>query len=176
VKSSLVKNGSIKVSDLVKESKRIKPALSNGGEGDCVWTLAEGAMLGVSLPSYRKDRFGRVHLAGYAAFSDAPGGDADCDGADAGQISDRVAFVLKPGYIPATTIIGGTFTSVYLVIGTAGLTTPTGSVAPGSVFVFGGVEATLEGMSFDAARTPPSKVTTSGRITDEQLAVLGWGG
>jgi hypothetical protein len=173
ISSKKVKDGSLTNADLVVEEKARLATLSNGGEGDCIWQLPNTVIPGynVGAPTFRKDRQGVVHMSGLTVPSDGPGGDADCDPGDPGQISDGIAFTLPAGYIPATTIysplIGG------FIVGAQGATTPAGSLPPGAVF---GTTMFLDGITFDTAGSGVaiSKVKASGRY-DGALDRLGIG-
>jgi hypothetical protein len=175
VNSKKVKNGTLSAQDLVKEEKQVQPALSNGGEGDCVWSGGPGALYGFGLPTYRKDRFGRVHMTGYAFRSDAPGGDAACDGSGPGQVNDAIAFILPAGYIPAKTSLAGLGTAVILIVGSQGIVAPGVTIPPGSVVVLSGDELALDNVSFDPVGSSVvlPKMTPKGQITAEFAKGLG---
>jgi hypothetical protein len=164
-----VKDGTLSAADLVAEEKQVVPALSNGGEGDCVWSIGPGAAYGLGAPTYRKDRFGRVHMTGYSIRSDAPGGDAACDGSGVGQVNDAIAFVLPAGYIPAETTFAAAGASVALLVGAQGITAPGVTIPPGAVLVLSGDEIALDNVSYDVVGSSVvvPKMTASGRITDK---------
>jgi hypothetical protein len=171
ISSKKVKDGSLTNADLVVEEKARLATLSNGGEGDCIWQPANVILPGynVGAPTFRKDRQGVVHMSGVTVAGDGPGGDADCDPSDPGQISDGIAFILPAGYIPATSIytpIGGG-----IIAGAQGATLATGALPPGAVF---GPIVLLDGIIFDAAGSGVaiSKVKASGRY-DGSLDRLG---
>jgi hypothetical protein len=164
-----VKDGSLSAADLVAEEKQVVPALSNGGEGDCVWSAGPGAVYGIGAPTYRKDRFGRVHMTGYAIRSDAAGGDGACDGSGVGQINDAIAFVLPASHIPAKTTFAALGSAVGLIVGPQGITAPGVTIPPGAVLVLTGDEIALDNVSYDVVGSSVvvPKMTASGRITDK---------
>jgi hypothetical protein len=168
ITSKKVKNGSLTAADLVVEEKQVSPELSNGGEGDCSWSTGFASVYGLSLPAYRKDRFGRVHMTGYAIRSNAPGGDAACDGG-AGQINDDIAFILPAGYIPAKSIVTGLGTSVTMIVGAQGVVTPGFTLPPGAVVVLSDDEVILDSVSFDPAGSSVSipKMAASGQLSKQ---------
>jgi hypothetical protein len=61
---------------------------------DCKWT-SRAPELPFNPPSFYRDPFGIVHLAGVLQVDDGPGGDGACDPGDGAM------FVLPPGYRPA---------------------------------------------------------------------------
>lgn len=133
VTSKKVKNGTLKNADLVKDRKfrYLEPGdFEDGGQGDCIWTSAEGLLTGLGAPGYRKDRFGTVHLVGAAVGADGPGGDGDCDlGAEP---EDAVVTILPRSMWPANTQIHpfGTAGAI-TVAGEEGL--PEAGLPPGAV-------------------------------------------
>lgn len=178
VTTKKVKNGTLTAADMVTEAKQVTPTLSNGGEGDCTWSTGMAAVYGLSLPAYRKDRFGRVHMTGYAVRSDAPGGDGACDGSGSGQVNDAIAFVLPAGYIPAKTSLTAVGSAAILLVGAAGITAPGVTIPPGAVLALSGDEIALDNVSFDVAGSSVvvPKMTASGRISKqftERLGLLG---
>jgi hypothetical protein len=172
VTSKKVKNGSLTNKDLVVEEKARLATLGNGGQGDCVWQSADTILPGynVGAPTLRKDRQGVVHLSGLSVAADGTSGDLDCDPSDPGQISDGIAFILPPGYIPAKSIympLAGGF-----IVGAQGATLPSGSLPPGAVF--GSNAVLLDGLIFDAAGSGVAiaKTKAAGRY-DGSLERLG---
>jgi hypothetical protein len=170
ISSKKVKDGSLTNADLVVEEKARLATLGNGGEGDCIWQPASTLLPGynVGAPTFRKDRQGVVHMSGLTVPIDGPGGDADCDPSDPGQISDGIAFILPAGYIPATTVFNVVGA---IIVGAQGATTPSGVLPPGAVF---GTTLLLDGLTFDTAGSGVaiSKVKASGRY-DGALDRLG---
>lgn len=177
ITSKKIKNGSLSAADLVAEEKQVAPALSDGGEGDCLWSLGAATVYGFSLPTYRKDRFGRVHMTGYAARSNAPGGDAACDGSGPGQINDAIAFVLPAGHIPAKTLLAGYSSAIALIVGAQGITAPGVTIPPGAVLVLSGNELALDNVSFDPVGSSVvlPRMKASGQISKQFAEGLGLG-
>ncbi|GAB3263981.1 hypothetical protein GCM10027448_39500 [Nocardioides dilutus] len=174
INSKKVKNGTLSAADMVAEEKQIQPTLSDGGEGDCVWSQGPGVGYGFSMPTYRKDRFGRVHMTGYVVRSNAPGGDGACDGSGPGQINDAIAFILPAGYIPAKTTLAGISSAVAVIAGPQGITAPGVTAPPGAVMVLAGNELALDNVSFDPAGAAVAlpKMTATGQ--EKQLVdILG---
>jgi hypothetical protein len=163
VKSSKIKDGSVTVRDLRKQQKNIEPALSNGGEGDCVWS-SDFLLPDVQGPIYRKDFFGRVHLAGLAVSSDGPGGDATCDPNAVGQVADGIPFTLPAGYIPPKHIFAIIEGSFVFIIGKDGYSEPGVTLPPGTVYSSDGA-VVLDGISFDPAGSPSAlpRMTAQGQ-------------
>jgi hypothetical protein len=163
ISSKKVKDGSLTNADLVVEEKARLATLGNGGEGDCVWQPASALLPGynVGAPTFRRDRQGVVHMSGLTVPSDGPGGDADCDPGDPGQISDGIAFILPAGYIPATSVFMPLGSGI--IVGAQGATVATGVLPPGAVF---GSTLLLDGITFDTAGSGVaiSKVKASGRF------------
>lgn len=153
VKGAKVKDGSLTAADLAPGEKQKPAPLSNGGEGDCLWQSGGALLPGVGAPTYRKDQFGTVHLAGLAVSSDAAGGDGDCDFSAIGQSADAIVFVLPAGYVPAKSVIAGGLSGgdTVIIVGPQGLvsgslTLPPGAVATGSASAAG---VALDGISFE---------------------------
>ncbi len=154
VTTKKVKSGSLSAADMVAEEKQVAPTLSNGGEGDCVWQGLGALVSGVGLPTYRKDRFGTVHLDGGATVVDGAGGDGVCDPGDAGQTSDAIAFILPAAYIPAKTQLFGGIGGLAIVAGPTGATFSGGSFPPGAVVGVSGGIVLLDGASFEPVGSP----------------------
>jgi hypothetical protein len=163
VTSKKVKDGSITPADLAAQEPQITPALGNGGEGDCVWQGGQLEVPGSGSPAYRLDRDGRVILSGIALGVDGPGGDADCDPSDPGQIADGIIFTLPAGYMPAHTQYLATLGSFLVIAGPQGFTMGSLSLPPGAVFGEEGV--ILEGVEFDPVGSDVvvAKMRPSGR-------------
>jgi hypothetical protein len=156
VTSKRIKDGTVTAGDMVAQEAQKPATLLNGGEGDCTYQNASSTVAGLNPATFRKDRFGVVHLTGLVVGANAPGGDGVCDYQDPGQISDGIAFMLPTGYIPAkTTFMAGFGGDLVVVIGAAGLTGPTGALPPGAVIdndpSVGGNILVLDGVSFEAA-------------------------
>jgi hypothetical protein len=173
VDSGDIINGEVRARDLAPAEpihvvgQRGEPALLNGGQGDCLWrSRANATPLPFNPPSFYKDPYGVVHLAGALTVVDGPGGDGRCDVED--ETDDERIFVLPPGYRPARvevhTVQGGPGGSLdgedAVLIGPAQDVVAGGETLPaGTVFVSGdptGVESTsgahfLDGVSFRAA-------------------------
>src|ERR1700710_2575179 len=92
-------DGSLSAADLPKNEVERAATLTNGGENDCLWTPGPTAIPGLNPVTFRKDRFGTVHLAGLVIGGDGPGGDALCNSGDPGQSADAIVFMLPAGYI-----------------------------------------------------------------------------
>jgi hypothetical protein len=177
VTSGQVKNGSLSAADLVPEERQHAATLLNGTEGDCVWQGGGALALGLGGPTFRKDRFGVVHLSGLAVGGNGAGGDGVCDSSDPGQASDAIVFMLPAGYIPAKTmIVGGLSSGGVLLVGAQGLNTgslflPPGAVASGSA----ASPILLDGVTYDPAGSAVvlPKAAASGRINGSLAHVLG---
>ncbi|WP_372733512.1 hypothetical protein [Nocardioides sp.] len=170
VNSQKVKNGSLKAADLVKEKKQKKPTFLNGGDGDCVWQAGGALIAGLGNPTYRKDRFGTVHLTGIAQRSNGPGGDTVCNSSDPGETADGIAFKLPPGFIPAKSILLASGTEEIIIVGAGGLTAPGVSLPAGAVFGSGTV-LLLDGLYFQPAgsKVVVAKTKASGRFQPGML-------
>jgi hypothetical protein len=156
VTSKRIKDGTVTAGDMVAQEAQKPATLLNGGEGDCVYQNASSAVPGSNPATFRKDRFGEVHLTGLVVGGSGPGGDASCDYSDPGQISDGIAFILPAGYIPAKTTFATSFGGDLVgIVGAAGLTGPSGTLPPGAVIdndiSTGGIVLVLDGISFEAA-------------------------
>jgi hypothetical protein len=154
VTTKKVKNGSLSAADMVAEEKQVAPALSNGGEGDCVWQGLGALVSGVGLPTYRKDRFGTVHLDGGATAVDGAGGDANCDPSGPGQSADAIAFILPAAYMPAKTQLFGGVGGLAIVAGPAGTTFSGNAFPPGAVVGVSGSLILLDGLSYEPVGSP----------------------
>ncbi len=147
-----IPNGSLTAAELVASEVEKLATLSNGGEGDCVWTSGSALLPGLGEPTFRKDQFGTVHLSGIAIVADGPGGDASCNGGDPGQSSDATMFTLPAGYVPAHSMIVSSDGSVGIIIaGPLGLSDGGVTIAPGAVAPIAGVGgglSSLDGISF----------------------------
>lgn len=152
ITSSKVKNGSLQPADFAPQEKQRVPKLYNGGQGDCVWLPGDLLAPGVDVPSYRKDRDGRVVLAGVTIRTDGPGGDGDCDHTDPGQASDGILFTLPPGYVPAKTVYFSSPAGDLSIAGAQGTKVGGAAVPPGAVFASNVVF--LDGIEFDPAGSP----------------------
>jgi hypothetical protein len=179
VTSAKIKDGRVRAQDLAPAEafhvvgQRGEPALLNGGQGDCLWrSRANATPLPFNPPSFYKDPYGVVHLAGALTVVDGPGGDGRCD--VAAETDDERIFVLPPGYRPARVEVhavqGGPGGSVdgedAVFIGPAQDVVAGGETLPaGTVFVAAdptGVEGAtgayfLDGISFRAATDPEAK-------------------
>jgi hypothetical protein len=176
VTSKRVKDGTLTAGDLVAQEAQKAATLGNGGEGDCVWQSGAALLPGLGAPTYRKDRFGTVHLTGIAIVSDGPGGDADCDPSVAGQASDGIAFTLPAGYIPAKTLLLTSLTSTgMIIVGAQGLTSGPIVLPPGAVYAPDG--AVLDNVSFEPAGSSVviPKMKAKGQDDGNLLKRLGLG-
>jgi hypothetical protein len=177
VTAKKVKDGSLTAADLVPEEKQHAATLLNGGQGDCLW--ASGAVLapGLGGPTFRKDRFGVVHLAGIAVGSDGPGGDGVCDSSAPGQASDAIVFMLPAGYIPAKTmIVGNLSTGGTILVGAQGLTSGSLVLPPGAVASSAsGAPILLDSVTYDPAGSSVviPKMAASGRVSGVLAKTLG---
>ncbi|TYL46314.1 hypothetical protein FXB39_14290 [Nocardioides sp. BGMRC 2183] len=179
VTSAKVKNGSLKAADLVKETKFVyvgrpgAPGFRNGGQGDCVWRSGAAVLPGIQAPSYRKDRFGTVHLAGVAVGADGVGGDASCDGTS--EPEDQIVFVLPQAYRPARTVLRPVGASGGVVIAGpnglfgSGITLPPGAVAWTGEPSFGTL---LDGISYQPAGSRLVSGGSAARITPDGRRLL----
>ena len=107
VDSGDIRDGQVKALDLRRaESPHLlgepgEPQLRDGGQGDCLWrSLAAGSGQPFEAPSFYKDPFGVVHLAGGLVVADGPGGDGECDVSEL-DADDELIFSLPPGYRPS---------------------------------------------------------------------------
>jgi hypothetical protein len=179
VTSDKVADGSLGVSDLVAQEAQHAAALSNGGEGDCVWQSGAAVIPGLGGPTFRKDRFGTVHLTGIAIVSDGAGGDGVCDPSDPGQTSDAIAFTLPAGYVPSKTLLipVGISGGAILIAGPQGIAAPGLFLPPGSVAdaLGGGGAILLDGLDFEPAGSNVvlAKGSAKGSLSPELLAQFG---
>lgn len=185
VTSPKIKNGTVSNADLVKEKKFVKisapgaPNFSNGGEGDCLWQDGSALIPGLAKASVLLDRFGRVHLAGVAVESDAPGGDAACDSSAVGETEDGIIMVLPKPLRPERTQIAmtGLGSGQVIVVGNQPLVSGSTFLPAGSVFASSG-GALLDGISYfpvgskvSARVTSPKQTTSEGRALLRQLGL-----
>jgi hypothetical protein len=175
VTSAKIVDGSVSVADLPAQESQRAAVLGNGGEGDCVWS--NSLLPGTAAPTFRKDRFGTVHLAGLSLVSDGAGGDANCDPSDLGQASDAIAFTLPAGYIPAKTILAGGAIGLTVIAGPQGFSEGGSGLAlpPGAVSSLGGGGILLDGVEFEPVGSSVAipKMAASGRVSPEFLASIG---
>ena len=179
VTSAKVKDGSLKAADLVKESKYKAvgsagaPKFSDGGQGDCVWQNGSLQLPGVAKTSFRKDRFGTVHLAGLPFFADGPGGDANCDAS--GEPEDGLIFKLPKDFRPAKTQLRVMGSSGLLVITGKALASPGIFVPAGSVYISGssGGGVLLDGITYEAKSANVfARTTSSSKVGPQGRALL----
>jgi hypothetical protein len=176
-----IKDGTLTAAELVPNEAQHAAVLGNGGEGDCVWQSGASLIAGLGGPTFRKDRFGTVHLTGIVIVADGAGGDASCDPSDPGQGSDAIAFTLPAGYVPAKTLIIGDLGSSggTIIVGAQGLNSPGLVLPPGAVATAststGGL--LLDNISFEPAGSSVviPKMTASGRISPQFLKLVGLG-
>ncbi len=165
-----VKDGSLTAVELVPNEVQKKPTFGNGGEGDCVWQSAATLLPGLGAPTFRKDRFGTVHLAGVAVASNGVGGDLDCDNSDPGQFSDSVIFTLPAGYIPAQSYVTSDGVSTLIVAGASGISSGGQNLLPGQVGAPTalGAPVILDGISFEPVGsnvvTPRVAASSAGNV------------
>ncbi|GAB3263952.1 hypothetical protein [Nocardioides dilutus] len=178
VTAKKIKNGTITAADMVANEAQKAATLLNGGEGDCVYQSATVLLPGIDGVTYRKDRFGEVHLTGVVVGTDGPGGDGVCNYSDPGQISDAIAFILPAGYIPAKTHIANSAGGdLLLIVGAQGFVTPGGVLPPGAVAdnspSTGGNTLVLNGISFEPAGSNVviPKMKASGRAVGDLLGL-----
>jgi hypothetical protein len=168
VRTGDIQNGQVRNADLAPSDPFHKVGtpgnaqFNNGGEGDCIWSSTPSLSPPIQLTpaAYFKDRDGVVHLAGNAVSTAGAGGDAMCGGAAADEpIEDQYAFILPPGYRPQydtflTTGSGGSSVINLLVVGSADLVTPVGTLKAGAVYDLGNTGGFfLESLTFRAAGT-----------------------
>ena len=177
VTTDKVADGSLTAADLVPQETQKLATLLNGGEGDCVWQSGALLLAGLGAPTFRKDRFGEVHLTGIAIGGDGPGGDTVCSPSGPAEAADAVVFMLPAGYVPAKTMILGDFsTNTLIVVGaqginSGGLILPPGAVAAsasGDPIVFDGITFTPAGSSIVLP-----KMVASGRMSADLAGQLG---
>jgi hypothetical protein len=179
VTAKKVKDGSLTAADLVAEEPQHAATLLNGGEGDCVWQSGAALAPGLGGPTFRKDRFGVVHLSGIAVGNNGAGGDGVCDPSDPGQASDAIVFMLPAGYIPAKTMIVGDLSSGgTILVGAAGLNTGTLVLPPGAVASNAtGSAILLDSVVYDPAGSSVviPKMAASGKVNGTLGKTLGLG-
>lgn len=175
VTSKRVKDGTLVAADLVAQEAQKLAALGNGGEGDCVWQSGATLIPGLSAPTYRKDRFGTVHLTGIAIPSNGAGGDASCNESDPGQVSDGIAFTFPAGYVPAKTMLLVAASTQMILVGPQGLTSGSITLPPGAVYAPDG--AILDNVSFEPAGSSVviPKMNAKGQDDGELLKRFGLG-
>ncbi len=174
VTADKIPNGSLGVAELAPNEVEHVATLLNGGEFDCFWQSGTAIISTLNAVSYRKDRFGTVHLAGVLQGTDGLGGDLSCNSGDVGQASDAIVFMLPAGYVPTKTrIFGSLGTGGVIVVGAqgisqGGLTLPAGAVAASPDTIL------LDGIEFDAAATGTSlpKVAAKGQVSGGLLKQL----
>jgi hypothetical protein len=179
VNGAKIADGSVGIADLPAEEAQHAVQFSNGGEGDCVWQGGGALIPGLSSPTFRKDRFGTVHLTGILVGSNGAGGDGACDSGAPGQASDIIAFMLPAGYIPAKTVIvpgsvSGTGGAGAIIVGAAGLVSGTISLPPGAVAADSD-GALLDGVYFQPAGSGVvlPKIPASGKVSGGMGRMLG---
>jgi hypothetical protein len=172
--SSKVQDGSLTAADLVPNEAQKVAALTNGGEGDCVWQGGSVLLAGLADPTYRKDRFGTVHLSGIFVGADGPGGDLTCNTGDPGEGEDAIVFMLPAGYVPAKTLIFGSLAEGVIVVGAQGLTEGAITLPPGAVASVVGDPIILDGVDFESAGSGVSiaSVGASGQVSGKLLTQL----
>jgi hypothetical protein len=177
VTSAKVKDGSLTAADMVPNEVERLATFGNGGDGDCVWQSGAVLIPGGSGPTFRKDRFGTIHLAGMAIGSDGVGGDADCDPTDPGEAADAVMFMLPAGYIPAKTLFIISSGGAVIIAGQQGLSSLGFVLPPGGVAspVGSSTPVTLDGISFEPVGSSAvlPKMSVGGRVSPELLHRLG---
>jgi hypothetical protein len=175
VTSDKILDGSVTTADLPKNEVERAATLTNGGEGDCVWQGGPALIPGLNPVTFRKDRFGTVHLAGIVQGADGPGGDMVCSSGDPGQSADAVVYMLPAGYIPAKSLIfNSTNAGGVIIVGAQGLVQDT-LVLPAGAVVTGTTDPALfDGISFEPAGSGVSlpKLAASGRVSGGLLKKL----
>ncbi|HEX5089309.1 MAG TPA: hypothetical protein VFV89_15980 [Nocardioides sp.] len=179
VTADKVKDGSLGAADMVAEEQQHAATLLNGTEGDCIWQGGAALAPGLGGPTYRKDRFGVVHLSGIAVGMNGPGGDAVCDSSAPGQASDAIVFTLPAGYVPAKTMIVGDLSSGgTIIVGAAGLISGPFVLPPGAVAAnVAGAPVLLDSVTFDPAGSSVvlPKMAASGRVNGSLARAIGLG-
>ncbi len=177
VTSAKIKDGTLTASDLVPNEVERLATLGNGGEGDCVWQSGEVFIPGAGAPTFRKDRFGTVHLSGMAIGNDGAGGDGNCDPSELGQSADAVMFTLPAGYIPAKPLFLLGPGSVLIVAGVQGINALGMILPPGAVAsaTGGGTPTTFDGLSFEPAGSAVvlPRMVARGEVTPKLLKAFG---
>ena len=70
-----IRNGQVAPADFAQQEAYHLVTLSNGGEGDCIWTNAAAPPITPNPAAFYKDALGEVHLTGLPSSNDGPGGD-----------------------------------------------------------------------------------------------------
>ena len=96
-----IRNGQVRARRCRESGGLPAPTLSNGAEGDCIWSNTISPPLSINPAGFYKDALGRVQLSGLISAANGPGGDAACGGAGDESIEDNIAFILPEGYRPA---------------------------------------------------------------------------
>jgi hypothetical protein len=133
-----------------------EPTIDNGGQGDCLWQ-GETAGGDVNPVSFYRGKDGRVHLAGWPAAQNGPGGCGP-------ELEDARIFTLPAGYRPAhieqfTSSTDNGAVSVRVVIGADHEATleGVGTIPAGAVMTSVPRDhpqgVTLDGIDFRAAGT-----------------------
>lgn len=169
--------GSADVQALVASEPMAPLALSNGGEGDCVWAPAP-ILIPPVTPTSGRNAVGDVILEGVVFSAAAAGGDATCDtGATPEGVEDLTAFVLPPSQRPASTKVYIGSGSTVIVTGASGAVVSPGIAIPaGAVLSPGGSGGiALDGISFPAATAPVATSAGDGpdRIDLDQIPGFG---
>ena len=175
VTADKIPDGSLGAAELVPNEVEHAATLLNGGEFDCFWQSGTAIIPSLNAVSYRKDRFGTVHLAGVVQGTDGLGGDLTCNSGDPGQASDAIMFMLPAGYVPAKTRIYGSLgTGGVIVVGAGGLVQGTLALPPGAVAASPDT-ILLDGIDFDAAAAGTSlpKVAAKGQVNGLLKQLLG---
>jgi hypothetical protein len=158
VAGSEIKAGSVKEADLAAAEPfhRVgaagEPVFANGGDGDCLWANPTGAVAVQSLgpAAYYRDPYGVVHLTGFVAATDGPGGDGACGGTD--SVQDSIIFTLPEGYRPENAELHSANDLVALIVPDEGAVVSSTAVAPGSVLALGPApQQGLDGFTFRVA-------------------------
>lgn len=178
VTAKKIKDGTITVAEMVANEAQKTATMANGGEGDCLYQSASALLPGTNAVTFRKDRFGAVHLTGTVVGSNGPGGDGVCNYSDPGQISDAIAFMLPAGYIPAKTHLANSAGGdLLLIVGAQGFVTASGSLPPGAVVdnstSTGGNTVVLDGISYEPAGSGVviAKMKASGRAVGDLVGL-----
>ena len=150
-----------------------EPALSNGGEGDCVWRDAKDTDIPALNPaSFYEDRLGAVHLPGIVASEEINGaGDEEC-GATAPEpddyLEDGVIFTLPEEFRPANSEVRlGNSLDTLIIVGVDPLVAGTDVLAPGTVYAGGAPTGILfDGIEFPVAAAAPAalRAEDDGRV------------
>ena len=169
------KDGSVQAADLFG-AKVVSPPLSNGVEGDCLWTDFSTEIAPLQPVSYRRNGYGEVTFTGAAAPVNGPGGDGACDGAGPDASEDSVVLVIPPEDRPARPHIYPSAGGILIVAGVNDLGLGANMVPAGSVVTAVSGTAFLNGVSFLAADASGSPAPARGtdRLSRSQLRELGW--